>query len=117
MVVDIDIVLNSQLVSAVEAQITVIRNHSALENLEYEHSGHTGFASQQYVDEKLEQKVNEEAGKGLSANDFTDEYKSSVEQNKENIADLVSIVSTLELNKADNVEQIELTNMLQEVFD
>lgn len=103
MVVDIDIVLSTQLISAVEAQIIVIRNHSALENLEYESSGHIGFASQQYVDENLDLKVNKEAGKGLSTNDFSNTYKTQVDENKSKILTLETQVIA---NKSD-IETIE----------
>lgn len=36
---------------------TVIKDHSKLDNLDYEHSGHTGFASSQDL-EKKENKIN-----------------------------------------------------------
>ena len=49
MVVGVDVVLNTQLIDAAEVKIIVVRNHSVLENLEYETSGHIGFASAVYV--------------------------------------------------------------------
>lgn len=50
-------------------------DHAKLNNLDYENSGHTGFASQK----KLENKVDKVDGKGLSTNDFTNELKTKLE--------------------------------------
>ena len=45
MVVSIDVILNTQIQVVGETLITIIRNHDQLGNLDYENSGHTGFAS------------------------------------------------------------------------
>lgn len=45
MVVSIDVIISSQLQVIGETVITIIRNHDLLANLDYESSGHTGFAS------------------------------------------------------------------------
>lgn len=50
--------------------------HNELVNLDYASSGHTGFASK--VD--LDNKVDKEEGKELSSNDFTDLYKTKLDE-------------------------------------
>lgn len=50
MVVSIDVILNTQLQVVGETIVTIIRNHDQLGNLDYENSGHTGFASSKDLD-------------------------------------------------------------------
>jgi hypothetical protein len=58
-------------------EVLMVQNndHSKLIKLTYEDSGHTGFASS--ID--LDAKVDKEDGKGLSSNDFTNDYKQKVD--------------------------------------
>lgn len=103
MVASIDVVLNTQLTTSAEIQITVLRDHKVLENLDYENSGHTGFASERFVNKAinnaLESKVDKVAGKGLSTNDFNNEYKSIVDSNKQNIESLATQLSLYQFTR------------------
>ena len=45
MVTEIDIVIVDSIIVNADITLIVMRNHASLENLDYEHSGHTGFAS------------------------------------------------------------------------
>lgn len=58
-------------------EVLIVQNndHSKLIKLTYEDSGHTGFASSLDLDAK----VDKESGKGLSTNDFTNDYKQKVD--------------------------------------
>ena len=53
----------------------VVKDHASLDNLDYENSGHTGFASTKFVNEELEKKVDKVVGKNLSSEDYTKEEK------------------------------------------
>lgn len=57
MVESIDVILSTQLTVEAEAQILVIKDHSKLDNLDYENSGHTGFVSKDYADTQSLKKV------------------------------------------------------------
>ena len=57
MVVSIDVILNTQIQVVGETLITIIRNHDQLGNLDYENSGHTGFASSSELKEFDNKKV------------------------------------------------------------
>ncbi|MBO6280783.1 MAG: hypothetical protein J6M95_04315 [Bacilli bacterium] len=50
MVGKIKVTVNSSLTISCRITIAVNKDHSSLNNLDYEHSGHTGFASKEYVD-------------------------------------------------------------------
>ena len=56
-------------------------DHSKLTNLDFENSGHTGFqpAGDYATKDDLDLKVDKVEGKGLTTNDFTNEYKEKVE--------------------------------------
>lgn len=56
------------------------KDHSKLNNLDFENSGHTGFASEA----DLKNKVDKEEGKGLSSNDFTTADKEKLEGIEDN---------------------------------
>lgn len=103
MVASIDVVLNTQLTTSAEIQITVLRDHKVLENLDYENSGHTGFASEGFVNNAinnaLESKVDKVAGKTLTSNDFTIEYKDRVDNNKQNIESLATQLSLYQFTR------------------
>ena len=45
MVAEITIIISSGIIVSMEAKLNLVKNHASLENLDYEHSGHTGFAS------------------------------------------------------------------------
>ena len=45
MVTEIIVTISSGIIVSMEAKLNLARNHASLENLDYEHSGHTGFAS------------------------------------------------------------------------
>ena len=49
MLTDIQITLNPVLSVDVQARLQYIKDHAALQHLDYEHSGHTGFASSAFV--------------------------------------------------------------------
>lgn len=51
MVKSIDIILNSSIVISFKPKIVAIKDHVVLEHLDYEHSGHTGFASSEQLNE------------------------------------------------------------------
>ena len=51
MVKSIDIILNSSIVISFKPKIVAIKDHAVLEHLDYEHSGHTGFASSEQLNE------------------------------------------------------------------
>jgi len=53
MLTDIQITLNPECTIDVQARLNYFKNHAAMENLDYDHSGHTGFASQVYVTQKI----------------------------------------------------------------
>lgn len=57
MLTDIQITLNPVLSVDVQARLGHVRNHAGLQNLDYEHSGHTGFASTIFVNDELNKKV------------------------------------------------------------
>ena len=63
MVESIEIILSRELNADVEIELRVVRNHASLENLDYAHSGHTGFASKNYVDTELGSKADLVDGK------------------------------------------------------
>ena len=63
MVESIDIILARELTADIEIEIRVVRNHASLENLDYEHSGHTGFASSSDVNAALAVKADLVGGK------------------------------------------------------
>lgn len=50
MVGKIKVTVNPSLNISCRITIAVNKDHSSLNNLDYEHSGHTGFASKEYVD-------------------------------------------------------------------
>lgn len=50
MVAKIKVTVNSSLTISCRITIAVNKDHSSLNNLDYEHSGHIGFASKEYVD-------------------------------------------------------------------
>lgn len=54
--------------------VYVQTDHSKLENLDYKNSGHSGFASS----DDLEKKVDKIEGKGLSTNDYTNNEKNKL---------------------------------------
>lgn len=71
----IEIKVNNQIKVDSEIKFYVVKDHASLDNLDYEHSGHTGFASTKFVTEKLEKKVDKVVGKNLSTEDYTKEEK------------------------------------------
>lgn len=54
-----------------------------------------------FIDKKLEDKVDAEEGKGLSTNDYNDEEKNTVAQNKEDIEDLKRQMESFETENED----------------
>lgn len=76
-------------------------DHSELTNLDYENSGHIGFASSL----NLENKVDKELGKGLSTNDYTTEEKNKLAGlNNYDDTEIKQDILNLETNKADKTE-------------
>ena len=45
MVTAIEVIVNSTYIVSFDVALIIVKNHASLENLDYEHSGHTGFAS------------------------------------------------------------------------
>ena len=45
MVTAIEVIINSTFIVSFDVALILVKNHASLENLDYEHSGHTGFAS------------------------------------------------------------------------
>ena len=80
MVKAIDIVIRNQLKAEANVKFFARNNHAALDNLDYDHSGHIGFASTVYVDNNLSTKVDKEEGKGLSTEDFTSIDKQKLDE-------------------------------------
>lgn len=54
MVTEIDIVIVDSITVSCEISMGVLKNHASLENLDYEHSGHTGFASSAALAQKVD---------------------------------------------------------------
>ena len=50
MISKVKVTINSALSISCRIVLAVNKDHSSLDNLDYEHSGHTGFASKEYVD-------------------------------------------------------------------
>lgn len=53
MVTAIEVIVNSTFIVSFDVALIIVKNHASLENLDYAHSGHTGFASSAEVLEKL----------------------------------------------------------------
>lgn len=51
MVTQIEIILSNEIQVEVEVKLLLLKNHASLSNLDYEHSGHTGFASKLDLDD------------------------------------------------------------------
>ncbi len=45
MVTDIEVIVNSSIIVSLDVTLLIVKDHATLENLDYAHSGHTGFAS------------------------------------------------------------------------
>ena len=60
-----------------------------------------------YIDKELEDKVDAEEGKGLSTNDYNDEEKNTVAQNKEDIEDLKRQIESMESDNNDIINTVE----------
>lgn len=45
MVTDIEIVIVDSIIADIDISLVIVKSHAALDDLDYEHSGHTGFAS------------------------------------------------------------------------
>ena len=71
----IEIKVKNQIKVDTEIKFYVVKDHASLDNLDYENSGHTGFASTKFVNEELEKKVDKVVGKNLSSEDYTKEEK------------------------------------------
>lgn len=54
MVTEIEIVISPSIVVDCSLSLVIIKNHASLENLDYAHSGHTGFASSEDVNAKVD---------------------------------------------------------------
>ena len=54
MVTAIEVIVNSTFIVSFDVALIIVKNHASLENLDYEHSGHTGFASSQDLRSKLD---------------------------------------------------------------
>ena len=63
MVAEITITISTGIIVSMEAKLNLARNHASLENLDYAHSGHTGFASSQDLAGKQDKLT---AGTGIS---------------------------------------------------
>lgn len=62
-----------------------------------------------FIDKKLEDKVDAEVGKGLSTNDYNDEEKNTVAQNKEDIEEIKRQMESYETENEDIVTTTEST--------
>ncbi len=57
MVTDIEIIVNSSIIVSMEVSLLLVKDHATLDNLDYAHSGHTGFASSEALNNGLAGKV------------------------------------------------------------
>lgn len=73
MVVSIDVILNTQLQVVGETIITIIRNHDQLGNLEFDKSGHSGFASSKDLETLDNKKVSYLTYLAVDINDTEEE--------------------------------------------
>ena len=53
MVTEIEIVISPSIIVNCEITLIIVKDHASLLNLDYEHSGHTGFASENFVKENV----------------------------------------------------------------
>ena len=63
MVTAIEVIVNSNFIVSFDVALIIVKNHASLENLDYEHSGHTGFASSADLEGKQDKLT---AGTGIS---------------------------------------------------
>ncbi len=75
----VDLKLKSNLAISAEMKMSIIKDHAQLSNLDYEHSGHTGFVSVVMFNEELFKKVDKINGKKLSTEDYTTEDKEKLD--------------------------------------
>lgn len=54
MVTKVNVTINNRLNVSCKITLNVMKNHASLENLDYEHSGHTGFASSADLERKAD---------------------------------------------------------------
>lgn len=57
MVTDIEVIVNSSIIVSLDVTLLIVKDHATLENLDYAHSGHTGFASSEALNNGLAAKV------------------------------------------------------------
>lgn len=76
MLTDIQITLNPVLSVDVQAKLQYVKDHAGLQHLDYEHSGHTGFASSTYVNTELSKKVDKVVGSSLVPDTKVSSYDS-----------------------------------------
>ena len=57
MVTDIEVIVNSSIIVSLDVTLLIVKDHASLENLDYAHSGHTGFASSEALNNGLAGKV------------------------------------------------------------
>ena len=57
MVTDIEVIVNSSIIVSLDVTLLIVKDHASLENLDYAHSGHTGFASSEALSNGLAGKV------------------------------------------------------------
>ena len=57
MVTDIEVIVNSSIIVSLDVTLLIVKDHATLENLDYAHSGHTGFASSEALNSGLAAKV------------------------------------------------------------
>ena len=53
MVTDIEVIVNSSIIVSLDVTLLIVKDHATLENLDYAHSGHTGFASSEALNNGL----------------------------------------------------------------
>ena len=68
MVTAIEVIVNSNFIVSFDVTLLIVKNHASLDNLDYAHSGHTGFASSADLAGKQDKLT---AGSGISISGST----------------------------------------------
>ena len=64
MVTDIEVIVNSSIIVSLDVTLLIVKDHATLENLDYAHSGHTGFASSEALNNGLATKLDKVTSTG-----------------------------------------------------
>ena len=97
MVTEIEIVISPSIIVNCEITLAVLKNHASLENLDFEHSGHTGFASTANINDLDNRKVSKTDlynGSKIKSYLIPDEFDEVMEFEKE-VSGAGFIIATL----------------------